>query len=176
MPHFKSDNIQKAEPTKESAYYDQQDSYTSTDTGLGHFVSSETEQDRESESPMHTGNLDADDQSEELVDAEADEAEADGGSKTASGVDEATSGSPASNEMPGTTNVAAISGQTSLESGANSLLTKRRGPRTTIKAKQLDTLKQAFATTPKPTRHIREQLAQETGLSMRVIQVSFRML
>ena len=49
---------------------------------------------------------------------------------------------------------------------------KRRGPRTTIKAKQLDTLKAAFAATPKPTRHIREQLARETGLNMRVIQVS----
>ena len=50
--------------------------------------------------------------------------------------------------------------------------TKRRGPRTTIKAKQLETLKAAFNATPKPTRHIREQLAQETGLNMRVIQVS----
>lgn len=49
---------------------------------------------------------------------------------------------------------------------------KRRGPRTTIKAKQLETLKAAFAATPKPTRHIREQLAQETGLNMRVIQVN----
>ncbi|KAF1670219.1 LIM/homeobox protein Lhx5, partial [Pygoscelis papua] len=48
---------------------------------------------------------------------------------------------------------------------------RRRGPRTTIKAKQLETLKAAFAATPKPTRHIREQLAQETGLNMRVIQV-----
>ncbi|ROK23420.1 LIM/homeobox protein Lhx1 [Anabarilius grahami] len=45
---------------------------------------------------------------------------------------------------------------------------KRRGPRTTIKAKQLEILKAAFSATPKPTRHIREQLAQETGLSMRV--------
>ncbi|NXE50988.1 LHX5 protein, partial [Casuarius casuarius] len=52
--------------------------------------------------------------------------------------------------------------------------TKRRGPRTTIKAKQLETLKAAFAATPKPTRHIREQLAQETGLNMRVIQVWFQ--
>lgn len=52
--------------------------------------------------------------------------------------------------------------------------TKRRGPRTTIKAKQLETLKAAFAATPKPTRHIREQLAQETGLNMRVIQVRAR--
>jgi len=50
---------------------------------------------------------------------------------------------------------------------------KRRGPRTTIKAKQLDMLKSAFAATPKPTRHIREQLAQETGLNMRVIQVPY---
>ena len=49
--------------------------------------------------------------------------------------------------------------------------TKRRGPRTTIKAKQLEVLKTAFSQTPKPTRHIREQLAKETGLSMRVIQV-----
>lgn len=49
---------------------------------------------------------------------------------------------------------------------------KRRGPRTTIKAKQLEILKTAFSQTPKPTRHIREQLAKETGLPMRVIQVS----
>ncbi|XP_048853776.1 LIM/homeobox protein Lhx1-like [Brienomyrus brachyistius] len=55
-----------------------------------------------------------------------------------------------------------------------SLSGKRRGPRTTIKAKQLETLKAAFASTPKPTRHIREQLAQETGLNMRVIQVWFQ--
>ncbi|NWW42647.1 LHX1 protein, partial [Pedionomus torquatus] len=63
------------------------------------------------------------------------------------------------------------------ETGSNenddqNLGAKRRGPRTTIKAKQLETLKAAFAATPKPTRHIREQLAQETGLNMRVIQAS----
>ncbi|BFZ04362.1 hypothetical protein BsWGS_07400 [Bradybaena similaris] len=58
--------------------------------------------------------------------------------------------------------------------GTNTVGAKRRGPRTTIKAKQLETLKAAFATTPKPTRHIREQLAQETGLNMRVIQVWFQ--
>jgi hypothetical protein len=52
--------------------------------------------------------------------------------------------------------------------------TKRRGPRTTIKAKQLETLKNAFSATPKPSRHIREQLAAETGLNMRVIQVWFQ--
>lgn len=57
------------------------------------------------------------------------------------------------------------------EEGQTTTGTKRRGPRTTIKAKQLETLKAAFAATPKPTRHIREQLAQETGLNMRVIQV-----
>ena len=51
--------------------------------------------------------------------------------------------------------------------------TKRRGPRTTIKAKQLEVMKTAFSQTPKPTRHIREQLAKETGLPMRVIQVTF---
>ncbi|XP_037092312.1 LIM/homeobox protein Lhx1-like [Pollicipes pollicipes] len=51
---------------------------------------------------------------------------------------------------------------------------KRRGPRTTIKAKQLEVLKAAFNATPKPTRHIREQLAKETGLPMRVIQVWFQ--
>lgn len=49
---------------------------------------------------------------------------------------------------------------------------KRRGPRTTIKPKQLETLRRAFETASKPTRHIREQLAAETGLNMRVIQVS----
>ncbi|CAL4063244.1 unnamed protein product [Meganyctiphanes norvegica] len=51
---------------------------------------------------------------------------------------------------------------------------KRRGPRTTIKAKQLEVLKNAFNKTPKPTRHIREQLAKDTGLPMRVIQVWFQ--
>jgi hypothetical protein len=57
------------------------------------------------------------------------------------------------------------------DSGAGS---KRRGPRTTIKAKQLEILKTAFSQTPKPTRHIREQLAKETGLPMRVIQVNVK--
>ncbi|KAH3884864.1 LIM/homeobox protein Lhx3-like [Dreissena polymorpha] len=56
------------------------------------------------------------------------------------------------------------------EKGGN----KRRGPRTTIKAKQLEVLKASFNATPKPTRHIREQLAAETGLNMRVIQVWFQ--
>lgn len=56
-------------------------------------------------------------------------------------------------------------------SGDGGAGSKRRGPRTTIKAKQLEILKTAFSQTPKPTRHIREQLAKETGLPMRVIQV-----
>ena len=51
---------------------------------------------------------------------------------------------------------------------------KRRGPRTTIKAKQLEVLKNVFSQTPKPTRLMREQLAKETGLPMRVIQVWFQ--
>ena len=51
---------------------------------------------------------------------------------------------------------------------------KRRGPRTTIKAKQLDVLKNVFNQSPKPTRLMREQLAKETGLPMRVIQVWFQ--
>ncbi|KAK8727880.1 hypothetical protein OTU49_009501, partial [Cherax quadricarinatus] len=55
-------------------------------------------------------------------------------------------------------------------SGEEDKGSKRRGPRTTIKAKQLEILKNAFNKTPKPTRHIREQLAKETGLPMRVIQ------
>ena len=48
---------------------------------------------------------------------------------------------------------------------------RRRGPRTTIKTKQLEALRSTFASTPKPARHVREQLARQTGLSMRVIQV-----
>ncbi|XP_033493570.1 LIM/homeobox protein Lhx1-like [Epinephelus lanceolatus] len=60
------------------------------------------------------------------------------------------------------------------ENDEQSAVGKRRGPRTTIKAKQLETLKAAFAATPKPTRHIREQLSRETGLTMRVIQVWFQ--
>lgn len=47
-------------------------------------------------------------------------------------------------------------------------------PRTTITAKQLETLKNAYNTSPKPARHVREQLSSETGLDMRVVQVSAR--
>ena len=51
---------------------------------------------------------------------------------------------------------------------------KRRGPRTTIKAKQLEMLRTIFNQNPKPTRAMREQLAKDTGLPMRVIQVWFQ--
>ncbi|CDS42837.1 Lim1 [Echinococcus multilocularis] len=167
------DGVKHGETDKETIYYEHQDSYASTEAGLGHFVASEPEQEREVDSPMYTSNLEGDDQSEECgLELAEVEGEVEGGSKATSGPDEA-SGSPASNEISVSTTTA-VSTQASLEGSGNTLVTKRRGPRTTIKAKQLDTLKQAFATTPKPTRHIREQLAQETGLSMRVIQVWFQ--
>ncbi|CAF1627120.1 unnamed protein product [Adineta ricciae] len=47
-------------------------------------------------------------------------------------------------------------------------------PRTTITQKQLEILKQAYNTSPKPARHVRETLAAETGLDMRVVQVWFQ--
>ena len=51
---------------------------------------------------------------------------------------------------------------------------KRRGPRTNITSKQLEILKNVFSASPKPTRLMREQLARDTGLPMRVIQVWFQ--
>ncbi|BHF80458.1 LIM/homeobox protein Lhx3 [Sparganum proliferum] len=47
-------------------------------------------------------------------------------------------------------------------------------PRTTITAKQLESLKKAYAEGAKPSRHVREQLSAETGLEMRVVQVWFQ--
>uniref|UniRef100_H2Y6W6 Uncharacterized protein n=1 Tax=Ciona savignyi TaxID=51511 RepID=H2Y6W6_CIOSA len=47
-------------------------------------------------------------------------------------------------------------------------------PRTTITAKQLETLKLAYNQSPKPARHVREQLSSDTGLDMRVVQVWFQ--
>lgn len=55
---------------------------------------------------------------------------------------------------------------------ASELDSSSKRPRTTISAKQLETLKQAYTASPKPARHIREQLAADTGLDMRVVQVS----
>ena len=45
-------------------------------------------------------------------------------------------------------------------------------PRTTINAEQLETLKSAYNQSPKPARHVREQLSRETGLDVRVVQVN----
>lgn len=47
-------------------------------------------------------------------------------------------------------------------------------PRTTISQNQLDILKQAYSISSKPARYIRESLAMETGLDMRVVQVWFQ--
>ncbi|XP_076822528.1 LIM/homeobox protein Lhx3-like isoform X1 [Clavelina lepadiformis] len=47
-------------------------------------------------------------------------------------------------------------------------------PRTTITAKQLETLKLAYNASAKPPRHVREKLSSETGLDMRVVQVWFQ--
>lgn len=52
-------------------------------------------------------------------------------------------------------------------------INKRRGPRTTIKAKQLEVLKSAFLATPKPSRHIRERLAQDTGIALILVLLCF---
>ncbi|XP_064396405.1 LIM/homeobox protein Lhx3-like [Halichondria panicea] len=50
----------------------------------------------------------------------------------------------------------------------------QKRPRTTITSKQLDTLKAAYSVSPKPSRAVREQLANETGLEVRVVQVWFQ--
>ncbi|PAV65446.1 hypothetical protein WR25_12536 [Diploscapter pachys] len=47
-------------------------------------------------------------------------------------------------------------------------------PRTTISAKSLEILKQAYQASSKPARHVREALARETNLDMRVVQVWFQ--
>ena len=47
-------------------------------------------------------------------------------------------------------------------------------PRTTITQNQLDILKHAYNISPKPARYVRESLAAETGLDMRVVQVWFQ--
>ena len=47
-------------------------------------------------------------------------------------------------------------------------------PRTTISARQLEQLKQAYKESSKPARHVREQLATSLGLDMRVVQVWFQ--
>lgn len=56
---------------------------------------------------------------------------------------------------------------------SSSRYVRRRGPRTTIRPMQLETLNRIFGTTPKPSKQARARLALETGLSMRVIQVRY---
>ena len=53
-----------------------------------------------------------------------------------------------------------------------SIESSSKRPRTTITAKQLETLKLAYNNSPKPARHVREQLSHDTGLDMRVVQVT----
>ncbi|XP_032933553.1 LIM/homeobox protein Lhx3 isoform X2 [Catharus ustulatus] len=65
------------------------------------------------------------------------------------------------------------SGESGITSPAEAESTAKR-PRTTITAKQLETLKNAYNNSPKPARHVREQLSSETGLDMRVVQVWFQ--
>ena len=50
----------------------------------------------------------------------------------------------------------------------------QKRPRTTITAKQLEVLRQNYVVGSKPSRHTREQIATETGLDMRVVQVWFQ--
>ena len=88
------------------------------------------------------------------------------------GLSDTSSNKENSDKADGSVSIKCEGGKDGKDGEGGTTGTKRRGPRTTIKAKQLETLKAAFAATPKPTRHIREQLAQETGLNMRVIQVS----
>lgn len=44
-------------------------------------------------------------------------------------------------------------------------------PRTILNAQQRKSFKIAFEKSPKPSRKVREQLARDTGLSVRVVQV-----
>lgn len=48
----------------------------------------------------------------------------------------------------------------------------QKRPRTTITGVQVDLLRTTYIQSSKPSRQIREQLANETGLDMRVVQVS----
>ncbi|NP_001292178.1 uncharacterized protein LOC100634938 [Amphimedon queenslandica] len=50
----------------------------------------------------------------------------------------------------------------------------QKRPRTTISQKQLDLLKTAYCVSPKPSRHVRQELSDKTGLDMRVVQVWFQ--
>jgi hypothetical protein len=52
---------------------------------------------------------------------------------------------------------------------------RKRGPKTTIKPPQLEILKTCFDQNPKPSPKIFGELAQDTGLTKRVIQVNIEM-
>ena len=49
----------------------------------------------------------------------------------------------------------------------------QKRPRTSITSSQVDLLKTAYNRSSKPSRQTREQLAQDTSLDMRVVQVSY---
>jgi len=51
---------------------------------------------------------------------------------------------------------------------------RKRGPKTTIKPPQLEILKTCFDQNPKPSPKIFGELAQDTGLTKRVIQVNIK--
>ena len=50
----------------------------------------------------------------------------------------------------------------------------QKRPRTIITSEQLKILNKAYSVSPKPSRAEREQLANETGLEPRVVQVWFQ--
>ena len=52
--------------------------------------------------------------------------------------------------------------------------TGRKRPRTILTPKQLDVLKAAFASNPKPSKLKQGQLSKKTGLDTKVIRVWFR--
>ena len=51
---------------------------------------------------------------------------------------------------------------------------KKRVPRTKFTQDQVDIMMRVFAQTPRPTRLMREQMAQQTGLEVRCIQIWFQ--
>lgn len=55
----------------------------------------------------------------------------------------------------------------------------RRGPkrpRTILTTQQRRAFKASFEVSPKPCRKVREALAKETGLSVRIVQVGYSLL
>ena len=52
----------------------------------------------------------------------------------------------------------------------------QKRPRTSITSSQVDLLKTAYNRSSKPSRQTREQLAQDTALDMRVVQVSYYLI